>query len=197
MAAATPVARPANTASVDEARRYFVEDPDAPRTARPGYDATIVEYLDYQCPVCRSADKTLLQLLIKDRKVRLIYRDWPIFGAQSKAAARIAIASNYQNKHHAVHSALMAAPRPLTDEKIEQAARKAGADWNRLQRDLKLHAKDIDDLLERNNEQAELLGLQGTPGFLVGNHQVFGGLSLDQFEKMIANLRTEQRTDKN
>lgn len=190
-ALATPVQAPAKDAPTDEARRYFTEDPDAPAVAPTGYDVTIVEYLDYQCPACRATYQPLKQLLARDKKVRVIFRDWPIFGDASAHAALIAIASKYQGKYLAVHDALLETPRPLTNEKIEAAARKAGVDWPRLQKDLAAHSEDIEDLLARNDQQAQLLGLDGTPGFIIGSTQSFGGMTLEQLEASVKEARGE------
>ena len=142
-AQARKVEPPADDAPSAVARLYFTEDPDAPRHAPAGYDFTIVEYMDYQCPACREANATLRQLMAEDKKVRIIFRDIPVFGPASEKAARVAIAAKYQNKYLAVHQALLQASRPLDDKKIEAAVRKAGADWSRLQADLKRHSTDI------------------------------------------------------
>lgn len=190
-AMATRVDAPSKDASTEEARRYFTEDPDAPMIAPKGYDVTIVEYLDYQCPSCRSTHGPLKQLLAKNKKVRVIFRDWPIFGDASAHAAMIAIASMYQGKYLAVHDALLETPRPLTNEKIEAAAKKAGVDWDRLQRDITAHSEDIEDLLARNDEQGQMLGLDGTPGFIIGTTQSFGGMTLEQLEESVRNARSE------
>ena len=189
VAHATPVTPPADDAPLEEARRYFTEDPDAPTIAPKGYDVTIVEYMDYQCPACRTSHEPLKQLVAKDKKVRVIFRDWPIFGPASEYAARIALASKYQGKYHAVQDALYAAPRPLSEEKIDAAVKAAGVDWGRLQADRKAHAQDIEELLARNDHQATDIGLDGTPGFLIGNEQSFGGLTLAQFEESVAEAR--------
>ena len=44
------------------------------------------------------------------------------------------------------HDALLTTPRPLDEAKIKAAAIKAGVDWDRQQKDLTLHEKDIEDL---------------------------------------------------
>lgn len=191
-AAARKVPIPADDAPSEVARLYFTEDPDAPRHAPPGYDFTIVEYLDYQCPYCRSAHATLRQLMQSDRKVRIIFRDIPVFGPASERAARVAIAAKYQNKYLAVHEALLQASRPLDDRKIEAAVRKAGADWPRLQADLKRRSGDIDDLIERNMIQSEMLGFTGTPGFIIGTTLGFGAIKLEAIRKVIAETRAKQ-----
>jgi len=185
------VPTPAPDAPIEEARKFFTEDPDAPMIAPEGYDVTIVEYLDYQCPACRTTREPLRQLLAKDKKVRVIFRDWPIFGPASETAARLAVASKYQGKYFDFHDALLTTPRPLDEAKIKGAATKAGVDWDRLQKDLKLHEKDIEDLLARNNEQADMLGLDGTPGFIIGSTQSFGGMTLKDLEESVAEARKE------
>lgn len=190
-ALAERVPAPGPDATTEEARRFFTEDPDAPMIAPTGYDVTIVEYLDFQCPACRTSHEPLKQLLAKDKKVRVIFRDWPGFGPASSKAALIATASKYQGKYVAVHDALMTTPLPLTDAKIEAAVKRAGADWARIQKDIAEHSEDIEDLLARNDEQAQLLGLDGTPGFIIGSTQSFGGMTLAQLEESVAEARAE------
>lgn len=185
------VPAPAHDAPIEEARRWFTEDPDAPMVAPKGYDVTIVEYMDYQCPACRASREPLKQLLAKDKKVRIIFRDWPIFGPASEKAARLATAAKYQGKYIELHDALYEMPRPLDDTKIEAAAIKAGVDWAQLQQDLKANAQDIEELLARNDEQANMLGLDGTPGFIIGNTQSFGAITLKDLQEDIALARKE------
>ena len=180
-------------ASIEEQRRYFTEDDVAPMVKPPNYDVTIVEYMDYQCPYCRATHGPLKQLLAKDHKIRVIFRDWPIFGDASVEAALAAIASKYQGKYVAFHDALMETPLPLNDAKIKAAAKKAGVDWDRLEKDKVAHSEQIEDLFQRNDKQAQLLGLEGTPGFIIGNVQSFGGMTLKQLEISVANARKAAR----
>ena len=187
----TPAPAPAASQGAELNREAFTEDKVAPTVKPDKYDLTIVEYTDYQCPFCKAAHPALQKLLANDKKVRIIYRDWPIFGAQSIAAARVAIASNYQGKHAAVHDALMKTPRPLTDQLIRAAVTKAGADWTLLQADMKKNAAEIDALLERNNEQAESLGLQGTPAFIIGTYLHEGGLDYASLKDSVHEARTK------
>lgn len=190
--AAAPKA-PEEQASVEEQRRYFTEDDVAPMVKPPSYDVTIVEYMDYQCPYCRATHGPLKQLLAKDHKIRVIFRDWPIFGNASAAAALVAVASKYQGKYLAVNDALMETPLPLSQAKIKAAVKKAGADWDQIQKDIDKHSEEIQDLFERNDKQAQLMGLEGTPGFIIGNVQSFGGMTLNQLETSVAKARQAAR----
>lgn len=180
-----------STESLEQQRQAILEDPVAPRVQPKGYDVTIIEYMDYQCLYCRASAASMKQLLASDRKVRVIFRDWPVFGLASERAARLAIASQWQGKHSAFHDALMLTPGPLTETKIRAAATKAGVNWTRLMVDLKTHSREIEALLQRNADQAERLGLEGTPGFIIGNVQSFGAMDLEQFRAAVNKARNE------
>lgn len=176
-------------------REMFLEDDVAPRVEPAAFDTTIVMYTDYQCPYCRKAHLALQRLLAEDKKVRVLYRDWPIFGPASEQAARLAIASKWQGRHAEFHDALMRTPGKLSDETIRAAAKKARVDWARLQQDLTAHGSEIEALLERNNTQAEALGLDGTPGFIIGNTFAPGGVDLAGFREMVKEARAEKAAE--
>lgn len=193
-----PAADPAPNAPAAEAsaepeltREMFLEDATAPRLQPPNFDVTIVEYLDYQCPYCRKAHLALAELTAKDKKVRILYRDWPIFGPASEKAARLAIASKWQDRHAQFHDALMRSPGKLSDQSIRAAADKAGVNWARLQSDLKTHEAEIEALLQRNDVQANALGLDGTPGFIIGDTFVPGGMELAGFKELVKEARSK------
>ena len=46
----------------------------------------------------------------RDGNIRLVYKDWPIFGAQSERAAKVALAADRQGIYPSVHHALMHMP---------------------------------------------------------------------------------------
>jgi protein-disulfide isomerase len=170
-------------------RESFVEDPTAPRKQSATHDLTIVIYSDYQCPYCRRMDAVLQQAMAEDRKLRLIYRDWPIFGPASVSAARLAIASQWQNKHEPFHHALMLTSGKLDDAAIRSAAKRAGIVWARLQADLKSHGPEIDALIARTSKQSAYLGLQGTPALIIGPYLVPGVMDLAAVRETIREAR--------
>ena len=178
--------------SLEQQRQAILEDPIAPRIDPKGYNVTIIEYMDYQCPYCRASHGPLKQLMATDKKVRIIFRDWPIFGPASERAARVVVASKWQGKHTAFHDALMTTPAPLSEEKIRAAAKSSGVNWYQLEADLTRHSIEIEALLKRNADQAEQLGLEGTPGFIIGNVQSFGGMSLPQLREAVTKARHDQ-----
>ncbi|MFY7835801.1 MAG: DsbA family protein [Novosphingobium sp.] len=165
----------------------------APKTTPKGYDVTVIVFSDYGCPYCKKLHGTLAQLLARDRKVRIVWRDWPIFGGASLLAARAAIASQWQGKHAAFNAALFAQPGRMTDASVQAAAKAAGIDWARLQQDMKARAKEIDTVIGRSNAGAKALEFQGTPGLLIGNARFGGAASLTQLMDAVAQARKDGR----
>jgi protein-disulfide isomerase len=153
------------------------------------YGVTVVYFFDYQCPACRKYSPDVARAFKDEPNVRVIYRDTPIFGPRSEAAARVAIASQYQGKHEAMHRALMQASMPLDDHSIRAAADKAGVDWDRLQRDLKERGKDIDLQVAWNAELAQSAGIRGTPAFVIGDTLADGVLDYAGVRGSIADAR--------
>ena len=166
-----------------------LRDPDIPVAGNAGGDVTIVEYFDYQCPYCRKIEPDLRQVVQDDGKVRLVFKDWPILGPVSVVAARLALASKYQEKFVQAHDALIGVNARLTEPRIRELLAGAGIDVERLDRDLAANANAIDAIIARNGDQAEAFGFRGTPSFIVGKFRVPGILTVAQFGQVIADAR--------
>ena len=179
----------AASAEAMAARAEIADDPIAPKLAPEGYDVTIISYSDYQCPFCRKIHPELERLAQEDGKVRIVYRDWPIFGPASEEAARMAIASQWQNKHRQFNDALMRTDGKLSSEKIRAAAAAAGIDFARLERDMETREDDIDGVLRRTAMQAAQMGLQGTPAMLVGPYMIPGAVDCAGLTRAVAEAR--------
>jgi len=166
-----------------------LRDPDIPAGGNPQGDINIVEWFDYNCPYCRRIAPELAQVVQDDGKVRLVFKDWPILGEVSKIAARMALASKYQDKFLQAHEAMISVNSKLTEPRIRELLAGAGIDMDRLSRDLSTNAKAIDTILARNNDQAVAFGFKGTPSFIVGKFRVPGALTMTEFEQVIADAR--------
>lgn len=167
----------------------IMNDFGAPSVGPRGADVTIVIFTDYQCPVCRATDPALERLIRRDPRVRVLFKDWPIFGARSIRAARIALAADRQGKYWAMHRALMESRLPFTDDNLILIGQAAGIDWPRLTADLARHGAAIDVQLRLQGFQAWSIGLQGTPGYLIGPFVVRGGLGDRALASVVADAR--------
>jgi protein-disulfide isomerase len=177
-------------------RDAVLRDPEIPALGNPQGDLTVVEFFDYQCPYCKKLAPEIAQLLKEDGHIRLVLKDWPIFGAPSTTAAQLALAAKYQDKYEAAHDALIGATGKLTDANIPDLLAKAGIDVDKAKQDLQAHQKTIEDLLIRNNDQADAFGFQGTPGFIVGTFRVPGVVEMKVFKQIIADARKAAKKHK-
>lgn len=166
-----------------------LNDPAIPAAGNSLGDITIVEYLDYQCPYCKKVHPELSQVVREDGKVRLVFKNWPIFGGISIAAAHLVMAAQYQNKYVEAHEALITATNRLTEERMKALLMQAGVDVDRANADLVAHSGAIDAALKRTDEQAKAFGFLGTPAFIIGTFRVPGVLDAAGFRQAIADAR--------
>ncbi|OHV18179.1 disulfide bond formation protein DsbA [Methylorubrum extorquens] len=172
----------------------ILNDPEAPVSGNPKGDLTIVAFLDYNCPFCKKVEPDLTRLVKADGRIRLVHKDWPILGDASVYGAQLALAAKYQGRYDAVHRALMAIPgRKIPKERMREAVAASGVDMARLEEDRKAHQGEIAALLQRNLDQADSLGLQGTPVFLIGQLKVAAALDYDGFKQAVAQARAKGR----
>jgi protein-disulfide isomerase len=181
---------PAEAASSDPlSEAVILRDPDIPVLGNAKGDITVIEYFDYQCPYCKKFNPDLMKIVREDGHIRLVFKDWPIFGNISVEAAKLVLATKYQNKYAEAHEALISVTEKLSEDNLQNALVQAGVDVERAKRDLASNRKTIDAILARNQEQAQALGFQGTPSFIVGHFRVPGVLDPASFKRAITEAR--------
>ena len=118
---------------------------------------------------------TLETLLAENDDLRLVYKEFPILGPKSTTAAHAALAARNQGNYEAFQWALMEADGPFDLAHILAVARSVGLDDKLLARDMEEPA--LDALIERNAVLANVLGIRGSPGFVIGEQVIGGAIS--------------------
>lgn len=175
--------------SGSDVAQSLLREQDAPRDGPPNADVTVAVFTDYQCPACRMAEPQLRMAFEEDRKVAIIYKDWPIFGPVSQRAARVALAANRQSIYAAVHHALMSERRLLEPAVLRDVIERSGGRWDQVERDLKDHAREIDSMMAQTAREAFALGIAGTPAFLIGPSLIEGALDRQEFLRAFRSAR--------
>ena len=168
----------------------LLNDPGSPVSGNLEGDVTVVEFFDYRCGYCKRVAGTVTQLQQDDPNVRVVYKDYPILGEASELASRAALASKVQGKHLAFHEALLASQEELTQDTILIIASEVGLDTEQLNKDMQAPA--IQKIIERNRALARELGINGTPGFIVGTELAPGALNLQDLKNLIRLVRQEK-----
>jgi protein-disulfide isomerase len=168
----------------------ILNDPATPVAGDPAGDVTIVAFMDYNCPFCKKSSPDLERFVDDDGNARLVYKDWPILTDASVTGAHLALAAKYQGKYRQAHVAMMnIRGQKIDDASLREAVKGAGVDMALLDADLKAHEADISALLKRNMSEADSLGLEATPVFLIGPFKVEKALDYDEFKQTVADFR--------
>lgn len=148
----------------------------------PEGDVTIVEFSDYNCPYCKRAFQSLTKLIDTDKKVRVVFKELPIFGERSEGAARVAIAAREQNKYFELHAALLRNRGQNNAERALKIAEGLGLDIDKLRQDM--NSEEVTKIIRDTREIGNELGIQGTPFYLVGD-QVIPGAPENLYEVLV------------
>jgi protein-disulfide isomerase len=163
-------------------------DQPTPTGGNAAGDLLLLVFTDFNCSACRSAHPEMIAAVEADGGVRLHFLDWPVFGDDSRAAARVAIAADAQGLYLPVHSALMQGGRADAKAATDALAA-AGGSLARLEQTLAADGAAIEGRLSRHAFHAFSLGLKGTPSHLVGRLLMEGSASERQFRRAFAAAR--------
>jgi protein-disulfide isomerase len=132
---------------------------------------TVVEYGDFECPMCRSAEPAVRMILdTHPAAVQLIFRHYPIESAHPHAlmAAEAAEAAGAQGKFWEMHDLLLKQGAHLERAALDNYATVLGLD-------LAAFKASLDDEIYRQRVREQMAGavrshVLGTPGFFVNGH---------------------------
>ena len=162
-------------------------DPDSPVGGNPDGDVTLVEFFDYNCPYCRQMVPVMAQAESADPQLRIVYKEFPILGPNSKLAAKAALATRKQGKYLAFHKALYQVRGTVDPSKVAEVAATVGLDVGRLKAEMDDPA--IAALIEKNLALAQSLRIDGTPGFVAGRQVLRGAVDLKALQGLIQEAR--------
>ena len=156
----------------------------------PEGDIAFVEFIDYRCGYCRRAYDDVETLIESDGNIRYVVKEFPILGPESERSARLAVAAlqvGGGTAYKAAHDFLIAYNGPVSDRLIKDFAKDENLDQDAL-----IEAMDSDSVngaISANYALADLLGVNGTPAFIVGGSIVRGWIKLDDMRQLVEAAR--------
>ena len=128
-------------------------------------------------------------LIESEPNVRVVYKEFPILGAESLNASRAALAAHRQGKYVEFHKALMATD-DITEAVITKIASDLGLDPVRF-------AKDREDAqtgaaIDATYALASALKINGTPAFVIGQQLIPGAAGLEAMKLAVALARNSK-----
>ena len=174
-------------------------DNGSPIMGDPNAPITILEWGDYQCTFCYKFHQDTLDIIneefIKTGKVKVIFKDFPLNGPDSKLAAESSYCAHDQGKYWEYHDQLYenwAGERTgwITREALSEFAKSINldtAEFNKCLNESK-HENKINSIYEFGKQ----IGIDATPSFLVFNDEkiikIRGNQPLEVFLKTFDEL---------
>ncbi|MET9360149.1 DsbA family protein [Streptomyces sp. NPDC006632] len=169
--------------------RRDAKDPLA--QGRPDAPVVMIEYADFKCSYCgkfaRDTEPALVKKYVDKGTLRIEWRNFPIFGAESEAAARGAWAAGQQGRFRQFHAAAYAQgskEKGFGGDRLKALAEEAGVpDASRFAADLDSDAAKA--AVKKDQEEAYGLGATSTPSFLINGTPIAGAQPMDAFARTI------------
>ena len=157
--------------AIAQNRKAIERDP-RDYVANPNGKITVTEFYDYRCPHCANIAPAVLSIIHDNPDVRVVFKEFPIFGGASNKAAMAAIAvkqsgGDYLGLYHDFMTA-----KPLDDAAIQRLALAHGVDPAKLAQ--AAQSADVAQELLTVRKLATDLNVDGTPAFIIGDTVVSG-----------------------
>jgi uncharacterized membrane protein/predicted DsbA family dithiol-disulfide isomerase len=152
----------------------------------PAGEATVVDFVDFECPFCRMTHAELEPLLEEHaRQVHVVRRQMPLRShLHAMDAARAACCGEQLGKGEAMANALFAAPEDdLTPEGCEKLAVSLGLPLQAYRDCVKSQATDV--LIEADKAEFKAAGGFALPTIFIGETRFVGAQTREALEKAL------------
>jgi protein-disulfide isomerase/rhodanese-related sulfurtransferase len=156
----------------------FAGDPQAP--------VTVVEFGDFECPMCGQVEEAARQVRAKyGTRIRYVFREFPVTAIhpQAEKAAEAAECAAEQGKFWEAVEKFYAGQEDLSEPALERYAAELGLDTKRFHQCLASGAQAA--RVRRDLDDGHALGVRGTPIFVIGRQMIEGPLQFTQFSQLI------------
>ena len=146
---------------------------------------TIVEFSDFQCPACKTAQPMVSQILKKyPDQVRFVYRHYPLPQHEfSQVAAQAAEAAGAQNKFWEMLDVLFERSPDLSKEKLFGYAKDLGLNMDQFTRDFE--SSVVSQKIVSDRDDGNKTNLDSTQTFFINGSKLKSGIVLDEFVREI------------
>jgi protein-disulfide isomerase len=169
----------------DPSKRYTVDTGSAPIRGSKDAAITIVAFSDFQCPFCARVNPTLAQILqAYPDKVKLAFKHLPLrIHPDSPAAHAAAESAHRQGKFWEMYDKIFANQREIKPDKLREHAKEIGLDLKKFDEDVV--SADVKKRIDTDSQEADKLGVSGTPAFFINGRYLSGAQPFENFKKMI------------
>ncbi len=159
---------------------------DSHVTGNPQAPVVVVEFGDFQCPNCRSAEPTAREIRRKyGSQIRFAFRHFPLaqIHAWAEKAAEASECAAEQGKFWEAVENFYDHQNDLSPPALQRYAAEIALDQSRFSQCVS--SGSMAARVRRDMQDGEALGVTGTPTFLIGQQMIRGTLEFGQFARLI------------
>jgi protein-disulfide isomerase len=175
-------------AAVAEHKATLFSSPHQVVLGNPQGNVTMVEFFDYNCGFCKRALSDMLDLIKSDSNLKFVLKEFPVLGEGSVEAAHVAVAARMQDvsgkKYIEFHQKLLGSRGQADKTRALAVAREVGFDMPRIEKDM--DSDEVKKTIDEDMKLADVLGVNGTPSYVVGNEVVIGAVGIDTLREKIS-----------
>ena len=143
----------------------------------------IIEFFDYNCGYCKRSFPEIMELVSENKDIKIILKELPVLGESSILASKASIASQKQDKYFEFHQELINFSGIISLIDIKKISKELGINFEQLQRDM--NSEDTILLINESYRLADLIGVRGTPAFIINNNLIPGAIGKNEMLRFL------------
>jgi len=158
---------------------------------------TIVEFEDFQCPVCKTVQGPLQNVLLRYKdKVRVVHRDFPLQSLHPAAwkAHEAARCAEEHGKFWEYRDVLYKNAPAASLDQLTSYASQIGLESSEFKKCI--DSGKFKDAVQRDEDEATRLGIGGTPAFFINGQLLSGAQPESEFVRVIDEELKTQGSDR-
>ncbi len=177
-----------NTPPEAEEIKPAVDISGEPVKGKADAPVTIIEFSDFQCPLCQKAWEVMKQVeadYVAKNKVKLVFKNFPLDSLHplAQAAAQASECAQEQGKFWEYHDKIFANQQGLSNDNLKKWAKETGLDESRF--NSCLDSRKYKNEVAQDQQEGLKAGVQGTPAFLINGQLYSGALPYAQLKQLI------------
>ncbi len=157
----------------------------------PQASVVLIQYLDFECPVCASYDPVLKQLIEEfDEQVLFVNRYFPLIGHKNAMNAALAVeAASQQDRYEQMHDLLFTKQSEWGGKQFAELdlflkyAQEIDLDEEKFK--VAIVAKETRERVERDLNSGRQLGVNSTPTFFLAGEKIPNPRNIEDFRTLI------------
>ena len=169
-------------------QRQMAEKLNRPYLGQTDAKLVIVEFSDFQCPVCQAEFPIIREVVAKyQNQILYIYRQYPIINEKSVIVSQASLCAHEQGKFWAMHDRLFLSPSgEYSIEDLKNIAKQAGLKLEQFNNCLS--TEKYKNMVLEDTQDGFTLGAKGTPTFFINGNKLSGLISKASWENLLDQL---------